>query len=89
MSRPGTSVAVPGPAVGEQQDRDEVLHREDAGQDHDDPKLRHQQRDVDREDAPDRVQAVQLARVQHVLGQVLQAAEEGAAHLHLPAGVAS
>src|SRR3954453_10424783 len=63
-------------AVGEQQDRDEGLHGEDAGQDDDDPDLRHQQRDVDREAPPDRAQAVQAARVQHVLGQVLQPAQE-------------
>ena len=63
-------------AVGEQQDRHEVLHGEDAGQDHHDPELRYQQRDVDREDPPDRAQAVKPTRVQHVLRQVLQAAEE-------------
>src|SRR5438552_1508492 len=51
-------------AVGEQQDRHEVLHREDARQDHHDPELRHQQRDIDREHPPEGTQAVQPARVQ-------------------------
>src|SRR6516165_10583895 len=56
--QPGDEGGRAGAAVGEQQDRHEVLHGEDAGQDHDDPELRHQQRDVDREDAPECAQPV-------------------------------
>src|SRR5580693_3818608 len=65
-----------GAAVGQQQDRDEVLHRVDPGQDDHDAELGQQQRDVDGEHPLERADAVHDGGVEHILRQVLQPAEE-------------